>query len=154
TAPKVEVQYHFETADDQTDTWTLTLVEPPTILAGNVEVTPPEYAAPALSAKADAGNLGLVHGSRDVGAGRDERAAAGPILSGSQITLTLTLNKGLPIPTVDEQVAGGKPLHDWIAATFPGLENAEGLRANLSATNWELSFPARQSLRLPVVLTD
>src|SRR6185436_10283820 len=55
-APKVEIQYHFETADDATDTWTLTLVEPPSILAGTVEVTPPEYAAPALSAKAEAGN--------------------------------------------------------------------------------------------------
>jgi hypothetical protein len=153
-APKVEVEYHFETADDQTDTWTLTLVEAPSILAGTVDVSPPAYAGPALSAKVEAGNLGLVHGSRDVGAGRDERSAVGPILSGSQVTLNLTLNKTLPIPMVEEQMAGGKPLHDWIAATFPGLENAEGLKANLGATTWELSFPARQSLRLPVVLTD
>ncbi len=153
-AAKVEIEYQFATADDETEAWKLMLVEPPAVLAGNVEVTPPAYAAPVLSGKVEAGVAGLVHGARDVGAGRDERATVGPILAGSQVKLSLTLNKALPIPMVQDQTAGSKALQDWVAATFPGLEHVEGLKVSLNGTSWELSFPAAQSLRLPVVLTD
>jgi hypothetical protein len=138
-APTVQIEYHFETSDDETDTWRLTLVEPPAILAGTVDVVPPAYAAPVLAATQN-GQLGLVHGTREVGAGRDERSSVGPILAGSRVTLRLTLNKELPTPDIDE--------------TFPGLENSEGLETKFGTTDWELSFVAKQSLRLPVLLTD
>ncbi len=144
--PTVELEYYFETTDDETDWATVTLVEPPAIVAGSVSVVPPEYARAALAAQAESPTA-LLRGTRDVGPGRDERALIGPILAGSRTTLDLTLSKPLPIP------ADG-PMLDWTRAALPGFDLVEERTITLEPTRWRISFIARDNLRLPVILTD
>jgi hypothetical protein len=144
--PTVKLEYFFETSDDRTEWASVTLVEPPAVIAGSVEVTPPDYAAAALAAHADGPNT-FFRGTVEVGAGRDERAHIGPILAGSRVTLDLTLNKPLPVPPQE-------PGSDWLRAALPGLEEVAERSVELEPTRWRVSFTARNNLRLPVILKD
>jgi len=146
-APKVELEYSFASSDDETEPATVTLVEPPAILASSVQVTPPQYAQAALAAQTP-GPAALFQGQKDSGTGRDERAAIGPILAGSRVTLSLTLNKELPVPTVDKARAG------WERQVAPGLDDATNVSFEVASTNWTITFTPTQSLRVPFVLTD
>lgn len=155
----IEFEYTLVSADDQTPTTRLMLVEPPAIRAGIVEVTPPEYAAAVIGR----GVTPFVHATREVGAGRDERAAVGPILAGSRVVLTLELNKPLPIPAENTPEA----LRAWAERVMPGLENASDLAAQFDAAQldrsgageassrrWTIGFTASASVRVPVALRD
>ncbi|HYE63457.1 MAG TPA: hypothetical protein VD997_15805 [Phycisphaerales bacterium] len=146
-APKVELEYTFTSSDDETEPAVVTLVEPPAVLASTVQVTAPAYASAALATQAS-GPAALFQGQKDTGPGRDERAAVGPILAGSQVTLTLTLNKPLPVPADSAEQA------QWLKTVTPGLEQAEGLATRFDATTWTISFTPSRSLRVPFVLVD
>lgn len=138
----VALEYAFHTDDDSTEMWRTLLIEPPALVGATAEVTPPEYAHALIGAASP-----FASGTRDLGPGRDERAALGPILAGSRVTLTITLNKTLPSPSAEGLTA-------WAAATMPGLESQASLHATFTDRAWVVTFEPGESFRLPVVLTD
>lgn len=122
TDPSAEawLEYAFQTPDDRTQTRRIRLVEPPRLLTLHATIEPPAYAPASQSATWVAGN-------RDLGTGQDERAVLGPVLVGSRITVTATLNKPAdltgqtlttddqdsPSPEIAEQ--GNARVISWIA---------------------------------------
>lgn len=80
------LEYWLRTPDDRTETIRIRLVEPPRVDSMTATIEPPAYAPISTSAT-------WVSGERELGAGQDERAVLGPVLVGSKITVTVTLNK-------------------------------------------------------------
>ena len=137
-----EIEYRFETDDDQTPWRRILLVEPPAITAANAVITPPNYAS-AIPEGAYAARAEL-----DMGAGDDERAIAPPALLGSTIELTLRFNKPIPIHPDNP---------DWLAATFSDDFINEGAAITPdtpSADSITLTWSLARTTRLPVALTD
>jgi len=80
------LEYWLRTPDDRTETTRIRLVEPPRVESMTATIEPPAYAPLSSSAT-------WISGERELGAGQDERAVLGPVLVGSKITVTATLNK-------------------------------------------------------------
>lgn len=137
-SPRLE--YWFETSDDQTPPAHVLLVDPPAIAGALAVVTPPAYAE---------GTETFVRGQRDLGPGRDERAALSPILAGSRVEVRLELNKPVPLPD-------GKPrvTRDSLARIFPGVTLPNDIEASAAGPRWTIAWTAGESIRLPLVLTD
>lgn len=150
------LEYRFETLDDQTPWERVALVQPPALTSASARVTLPEYArdvAPAM----------FVRGEADLGDGRDGRANLGPILGGSRVELSLTLNRALPFD------GGATPN---ASSTFPVTLDPESARALatrtlaglepqdvesmtiVDASHWQLTLVPKDSRRMGVVLTD
>ncbi|MBC7834465.1 MAG: hypothetical protein H7Y88_05105 [Phycisphaerales bacterium] len=96
-----ELEYSFESEDDQTPTSRIKLVERPAVVAARATIQPPSYVA---ASEASARTI-------DLGPGSDERAVAAPVLEGSRIRLVIDLNKSIPTP------AGG-PDEAWITSAL------------------------------------
>ncbi|MFA6045187.1 MAG: hypothetical protein WC718_09395 [Phycisphaerales bacterium] len=141
---RVQLEYWFESRDDQTDPERVLLVEAPSLVNASATVTPPGYALQALASGTD-----LATGTLDLGAGRDDRAAIGPVLAGSSITLDLKLNKPLPTP------ADAAALSAFLQRTFTGIGDAPlAAEPTFNATEWKIPLLAPKSLRLALHLTD
>lgn len=141
---RVQLEYWFESRDDQTDPQRVLLVEAPALLNASATVTLPAYAASAL-----AGGTDLATGTLDLGAGRDDRAAIGPVLAGSSVTLHLKLNKPLPTPATKGAV------RQFLQQTFAGIGDAPlAGEPVFGKTEWVIPFLAPRSLRLALRLTD
>ena len=135
---ELELEYHFETEDDGTDTRRVLLVEPPAVVGAAAVVTPPEYAA-------GEGSGVFASGEFEMGAGDDERAVVGPILSGSRVRFDLRLNKPLP---------AGEPSADWLAQTL-GVGSLGGdLAAQLQDDAWSFEWTANDPADLHLSLVD
>ncbi|MCC6969968.1 MAG: hypothetical protein IT434_07065, partial [Phycisphaerales bacterium] len=137
-SPRLE--YWFETSDDQTPPARVLLVDPPAIAGALAVVTPPAYAE---------GTETFVRGQRDLGPGRDERAALSPILAGSRVELRLELNKPVPLPDGKARVT-----RDSLARIFPGVTLPSDIEASAAGPRWTIAWTAGESIRLPLVLTD
>lgn len=81
------LEYYFQTPDDRTETQRVLLVEPPRVVLMTASIEPPTY-APMGAASAS-----WISGETQLGEGQDERAVLGPVLAGSKVTVTTTLNK-------------------------------------------------------------
>jgi len=137
-SPRLE--YWFETSDDQTPPAHILLVDPPAIAGALAVVTPPAYA----------GNTDtFAHGQRDLGPGRDERAALSPILAGSRVELRLELNKPVPLPDGKQRVT-----RDSLERIFPGITLPSDMEASAAGPRWTIAWTAGESIRLPLILTD
>jgi hypothetical protein len=148
TAPAAELEYWFETADDQTAPARVKLVPPPSIAGANAKITPPAYVQ-SSPAKAS-----FASGSLDLGPGNDQRAIIGPVLGGSHIELTVRLNKTVPTPPARHDQEADEARRAWIAATIPGADFGEDLAVSFDGAQWTLGWTASQSLRLPIVPVD
>lgn len=137
-SPRLE--YWFETSDDQTPPAHVLLVDPPAIAGALAVVTPPAYAE---------GTETFVRGQRDLGPGRDERAALSPILAGSRLEVRLELNKPVPLPDGKQRVT-----RDSLARIFPGVTLPNDIEASAAGPRWTIAWTAGESIRLPLVLTD
>lgn len=142
TAPGLSprLEYWFETGDDQTPPAHILLVDPPALAGAIAVVTPPPYAVSADT---------FVRGQRDLGPGRDERAALSPILAGSHVELRLELNKPVPLPDGKQRAT-----RDSLERIFPGITLPADIEAAASGPGWTISWTAAESIRLPIVLTD
>lgn len=144
-AEVAELEYWFETEDDQTEARRISLVTPPAVVGASATVRPPEYAA-AL----DAARTGFVSGEMDLGPGTDGRALVGPVVAGSEVELTVRLNKPVPGPEEDKRA--------WLAAALPGVDPAEAfgedLRIEAEGSQWRLSWTALRAARVPISVTD
>jgi len=125
----VHIEYWFETDDDRTDIRRVRLEEPPRIVRATATVEAPEYA------RAIAGVAGFVEGDFELGAGDDERAVVGPILTGSRVSLSVRFNKDVLLP---EDV---------------GLPEGVG-QPHVEPAQWSLAWVADRSLRVPVAVVD
>lgn len=165
---KVELEYWFETDDDQTRPARILLVEPPSIAKASASLTPPAYYTAVDEASPVASNppASTTPGSGpsptttpaaktlDLGSGADERATPKPILRGSRVEMTLSLNKPIPGPAAGNE-------KEWIARTLGPDFAAMPARADdapggldVSLTNhtllarWTMDRPVRVNVNL------
>lgn len=144
SAQEAELEYWFETDDDQTPPRRIRLVQPPAVVSAKALVTPPSYAASTAGVQ-----QGFVSGSLDLGAGNDQRAVVGPVLGGSRIELTVTLNKPVPgAPENPEERA------QWFARAVPGLEPHTLAETRFDGAQWVFAWTAAGTVRLPLSPVD
>lgn len=102
------IRFYFHTDDANTQTHTIRLEEAPAVRRATLHTTPPAYASGWHEPL-----------TNDLGPGVDERAVSDtPSLVGSQVTLSLRLNKPLPVPqspaellrTLGWEAPGGPPV--------------------------------------------
>lgn len=148
------LEYRFETLDDQTPWERVALVQPPTLVSASAQVTLPAYADTVAPAT-------FIRGAADLGDGRDGRANLGPILGGSRIDLSLTLNRPIPFGenTANESTfpieLSGDAARALASRVFVGLEPVDVVTATvIDATHWRLSLEPKDSRRLTVALVD
>ena len=159
--PKMELEYSFETDDDESPLTRIMLVEPPRVVRATASVTLPEYAAKLLAAAAgENGGAGL-KSELDLGPGSDERAAPAPILAGSRVRLNVELNK--PVPASGSAAWIERALGPEAAALFDPEKGAAADAKFESAPGnsvWTLSWKhgmgggGGQGLRLAVKPVD
>lgn len=136
------LDFRFETEDDQTEWRRLTLVAPPAVVSARAVITPPAYAR-ALADGEDSAHAQPLR--IDLGPGTDDRAVAPPVLAGSRIDLTISLNKPLPVPESVREVIID-PDAETPTDEPPTIVEHDG--------NWLLSFTLTETVRLPVRLRD
>jgi len=96
------IEVYFASWDDQTDVEAVELIAPPAINQAHVRIAPPSYAADRLPEY-----------ETTLGPGIDHRAATDTAsLIGSQVEMTLDLNKPVPVPI------GGEAHDEWMRTTF------------------------------------
>lgn len=150
-ATSVELEYWFETGDDRTEPRRIRLVEPPAVVSASASVTPPAY---ATAASVGGVKAVFVSGAIELGAGGDARAVVGPVLAGSEVELTIRLNKPVPAPSTPEDTRTTMERDAWIAAAFPGAGIGPETRGSFDGSTWTLRWSADRSIRLPVRPTD
>ncbi len=150
-----ELEYWFESFDDQTTPARIVLVEPPALRRASATIQLPSYAAQVLGA--DLGESARQVQTVDLGPGSDDRAAPAPILAGSRLSVTLEFNKPLDIPP-DLATSGRSWLESTLGPDVAALFSAQGTReaATLarSGATWTLSWQHWETLRLLVRPTD
>lgn len=148
-----ELEYWFETDDDRTEAKRIKLVEPPAIVSATVKVNAPAYAAGSKDA---GGKSTFVMGAVEVGTGNDQHAVVGPVLAGSEIELTLKLNKAVPMPASEDDSAEALTRRsEWFKTTMPGVDWGDAMpAATFGESQWTLKWTAAKSLRLPVRPVD
>ena len=148
---EARLEYWFETEDNRTPTASVLLVEPPAVVSASAVLTPPAYVG---GKKGDGGEgEGGVgegwggEGGGELGAGDDERAVVGPVLAGTRLSLSIVLNKPVPVPVEAE-------LGSWLGRTLGMVEPPADIEAAFSGRSWVLSWTLAESVRVPVVVTD
>lgn len=138
-----EIEYWFSAGDDQTTPVRVRLVTPPAVTGAEIKVTPPSYAAGAISER-----------TADLGPGNDERAGVAGVIAGSRTSLTLRLNKPVPMPSGRVSPAEAAA---WLGPAL-GEPLASAVReagdAAFAGDSLVVSWTADRSLRIPVHITD
>ncbi len=127
------IVFYFETQDARTPTERIDLVEPPAVQRAVLATEPPAYAAPWVRPL-----------SLDLGSGLDERAVGSAAsLAGSSATLTLELNKPLPVPGPEQlrEVLG------WGEGELPAL-SVGGDAGEVWTLTWRLDRTRSLNLQL------
>ncbi|MHC4588417.1 MAG: coiled-coil domain-containing protein, partial [Planctomycetota bacterium] len=130
------IELYFETEDARTQRQEILLAAPPAVYRAALDVTPPSYAAewfPSLRA--------------DLGTGLDKRAVTDtPSLIGSDVILSLELNKPIPAPGTEE----------WIRRTL-GWDDGEPPSCTVDEREpkrWTLKWRLAGTRRLNLQLVD
>lgn len=158
-----ELEYSFESFDDQTAPARVMLVEPPSLERAQATITLPGYAARVLGApdaeRSGTGASDALVQTHDLGAGSDDRAAPAPILAGSRVSVKLEFNKPLEIPA---GIGSGAGAAEWLSATLgpdiaalfaPGAAKQPPTLVG-SGTTWTLSWQHWETVRMLVRPTD
>jgi hypothetical protein len=142
-----ELEYWFESDDDQTEASRVVLVEPPAVAGVTAVVKAPAYAVTRGEAQAER--------RVELGTGSDERAVIGGVLAGSRVTVTLAFNKPVPAPGEGEGTARAAQLARALGPDVGALaERGAGLESTFEGDHWTLAWTARQSVRLVVRPSD
>lgn len=140
-----ELEYWFETSDNQTRPSRVRLVAPPIVKSARAHVTPPAYVGTVASGAV------IAAGSVDLGAGNDARALLSPVLAGSRVRMTIDLNKPVPSPLPGADAAA---LASHAGRMLGNATLAEAVVAWGDGGSIQLDFVAARSTRIPVVVTD
>lgn len=132
-----ELQYRFETSDDQTDVAKIRLVNPPIVLRSEIEVTPPPY---AVAASTPGSAVAYVSGAQPVAEGVSA-TSIGPVLAGSMVNIRAAFNKHVPGP------AAG------VASMFVGPQ-PRAATINDEGSGWSLGFTPDSSIRVVLLPQD
>ncbi len=138
------VEFRFETDDDQTEWRRVRLVEPPAVVNAAVTITPPEYAGAIIAARAADEGMGQAGPQTiSLGSGTDDRAVAPPALVGSDVDLSITLSRALPIP-------------ESVRSLFqsPDEGEDEGAMVRADGATWRIRWKLVDSVRIPIRLVD
>lgn len=144
TTSVAELEYWFETEDDQTNPERILLVEPPAVVSAVAQVTPPEYASTSDAAR-----------RIEMGAGNTDRAAAPPLLAGSRVRMSIELNKPVPNPVGAQ--AGADARAAMLKATFGEAAAAllaEDAGVTFRDSRWDLEWTLRETMRLDLHVED
>jgi archaellum component FlaC len=141
-ASNARIEFWFETSDNRSDIVTIALIEPPVVEQASAVITVPDYSQSAIDAGAP-----FAAGTIELGAGSDSRAVVDPVLAGSTLDLTITLNKPLPKPTAEDRAA-------WAKRTLGDATLASSVTAWGDEGVIRLTRKLDESLRIPVVLID
>jgi len=137
------IEVRFRTADASTEAQQIALVPPPAVRRATLNVRPPAYAAEQLS-----------DWSKELGPGTDNRSMTErPTYVGSEVELTLTLNKPLPIP--ESNPARREWLSDTFGWSFDGP--TAPFTFNVDPNNrarWRLTWQLEQTRDLELTLRD
>ncbi|MFM1821997.1 MAG: hypothetical protein RI967_263 [Planctomycetota bacterium] len=96
--PGGEIEVRFAASDSESDAAVVRIVEPARVVEARVEVEPPAYAA------GDVAPIGV-----DFGNGRDARSVLrDPVLSGSRVSLALTLSRPTGVAIAEAVVVAGR----------------------------------------------
>lgn len=137
TAAVTELEYRFQSTDDQTALARIRLVNPPVVLRSEIDIVPPAY---ATASTVPGSAASYVSGPQPVTEGTSV-ATIGPVLAGSSVSVRATLNKPvLPPP------AGA-------ASMFVGPAPRDA-RITPQASDWNLSFTPESSVRLVMLPQD
>lgn len=138
---KVELEYTLLTDDDQAPMRSILLVEPPRVVRATASVELPAYAAKLLGAGGDEGAGGEgMKTEMDLGPGSDERAAPGPILAGSRVSVRVELNKAVPAAGAGSKEWRERALGPDGAALFENAGADARLEASGGGSVWTLSW--------------
>jgi len=135
-----EIEFYFRTADAQTPRETVRLIDPPALIGAELAVTPPPYASGRYPDYLT-----------QLGPGLDDRAVTDtPSLIGSDVRLTLQLNKALPVPQDETQRAA------WVERTFgfPPDTPAAFSFDPAAPDHWTLSWRLTRTQMLKPTLED
>lgn len=143
-----ELEYWFETEDDQTLPRRIKLVDPPAIATARMQITPPPYASGRQGDKV------FASGAVDLGQGNDQGAVVGPVLAGSLIELHLTLNKSVPVPPTGPSEAEVSQRQQWLATTIPDVAWGPSFSVAFDGPRWILSWTADSTVRIPIRPVD
>ncbi len=138
------VEFRFETEDDATDWRRIRLVPPPAVVDAKAVITPPAYAQQILASE-NTEESRVKPLTADLGPGTDDRAVAPPSLAGSEIELTITLNKPVEMP---ESVA------ELFVDPESPLDTPGRASIKRAGTTWTIRWTLADSLRLPIRLRD
>ncbi|MCH6550628.1 MAG: hypothetical protein IH804_01275, partial [Planctomycetes bacterium] len=129
------IRFYFHTDDANTQTHTIRLEEAPAVRRATLHTTPPAYASAWHQQLAV-----------DLGPGLDERAISETAsLVGSEVTLSLRLNKPLPVP---ESPAELLRTLGWEAPGGPPVLEAPERVADLWTLRWQLAGTTSLNLQL------
>lgn len=152
-----EIEVRFAASDSETEAAFVRLVEPARVVDARIEVTPPAYAVE------DVAPLGV-----DFGDGSDARSVLrDPVLSGSAISLALTLSRPTGTAIADAVRVVGREEHgrasDRGGATMPQAAEREAEAAR-DGKSWQVDetdplrpvvrFTADRSCRVEIDLVD
>lgn len=140
----LELEYRFETSDDQTPAARVLLVEPPAVVGASLSIVEPEYA------RGEAGESRTL----ELGPGTDERAAPAPALIGSAMKLSIRLNKDVPAAAAFAAEGAAWLRRSLGDAAAELVARPEGVRLELGAREWMLSWTLEEPVRLAVRVED
>lgn len=135
------IEYRFLTSDDATPFSSLILTPRPRVASAHAMITPPAYAA---------GVAGVASGEAAVPTENARRRPIGPVLYGSEVQLSLTLNTPVPVPDhADEQDRRAWAARELGPDTLPDDATLE-----ISPTLWTVRWTADEPLTFRVRPTD
>lgn len=134
----IKLDYWFETSDDATATWRTVMVEPPAVASMDLTIEPPAY----LERLTDVLGDSVLRGAVSAGNGLDARADVGPVLAGSRVSASVSLNKPIPVEP------SNRP--DWLQQTLPGLAELPAIQRTIAPQQWSFVFTPASSIRTAI----
>lgn len=148
-SPQAVIEFQFATADDETTTDAVALVERPRVTEARLAITPPAYAAAAKESAMLSGAFAVVP---DV----TGRSAHSPVLAGSRVRLEMTLNKPVPVPGRESSVGTGPALDlaSFVSRTFGAGGLPPGATFSFEESRWILEFEPTKSMSIDTTPMD
>lgn len=149
------IELYFSTSDAESNAQEIALIPPPAVERATLTVTPPSYAAERVAPL-----------EAELGPGVDARAVTErPSLIGSSVTLTLQLNKLMPVPVTDDDAATiSDEGEQWLSRTlgwtdgplpsFTASQTGEGENDASAPSLWTLRWPLQGTRTLDLNLVD
>ncbi len=129
-----QLEYYFETPDDRTETARVQLVRQPEVTGFAIDIRPPDYAAAASGA--------FVSGTQQIDRSSTARRLIGPVIAGSRVAVTATLNKP------------ASPASEAVVTAIDSGEPPAGVSVRAEASSVAIEWTPEASARLTLGVRD